>query len=434
MTLNATKTDVLNYEQLQTKAVNIFQHIGSKIKMSTDSKTQHRIQQFINDNYKTHFPKIAQEQPSDYHQHSFVFYHEDNEGNVIGTASLLFDNVQGFNQEQTFKQQIQHYRREGARCLQIGRLIISHDNNSNDEVTLKDYFRLFYLFSKRMGFDVVVGLIKQKDIAFHQKLLGAKLLNPDTRIDFGGKHIFAVAAWELDLLKPRFFNWASCRPEPKNLQIYQPNQWQDYARSFASVQTSFQRELQLSVCELLYGEVADFGCGSAKLAPFLTDNAKVTGYLGIDCSAEMIKIANWLIAQFECPEFSTFQGKIEDYHGKRFDSAVSLNSYYSWPEPIKVLRHIHSLLNTNGTFVLATPNLQIDMLAMEKVVRKELLTHPDFSTFSKINLELVSNTEANFITMDQLIHQLHSCGFTINSCHQSFYLGGLNFIVAEKAN
>ena len=82
--------------------------------------------------------------------------------------------------------------------------------------------------------------------------------------------------------------------------------------------------------------------------------------------------------------------------------------------------------------MLATPNKQLDMLAMEREARKELLTHPDFSTFREINLTLTDNTDAHFIDMDKLITQLQSVGFSIVSCHQSFYLGGLNFILMQK--
>lgn len=124
---------------------------------------------------------------------------------------------------------------------------------------------------------------------------------------------------------------------------------------------------------------------------------------------------------------------IEDYHAaKVFDSAVSLNSYYTWPEPEKVLSHIYSLLKPGGIFALATPNTRLDMFAMEKQVRKELLTHPDYDTFRQINLELSSNDNAQFIAMNDLVRQVLHIGFVLTSCHQSFYLGGLNFVVLQK--
>ncbi|MCJ8272901.1 MAG: class I SAM-dependent methyltransferase [Psychrosphaera sp.] len=439
---STSKNKATPFGLLQAKAKNVHQSLkalhcspNTRIQLASSSEVHGKVLAFIKTRYESCFPAIAVDSEQHYINNSFVFYSEDAQGNINSTASLMVDSASGFSEEPLFKQDIEHYREQGLSSLQIGRFIIDQQKEGESAV-LKDYFRLFYQFSKQLGFDVVVGLIKQKDIGFHQKLLGAKILCPDTQIDYGSEHTFAVAAWELDNLKPRFFNWIDCQPlltqEALQAAIYQPDEWENYARSFAAVQTSFQRDLQLQSAQLLYGDVADFGCGSAKIAPFLTDKADVTSYTGIDYSSEMIKIADWLIAQFDCPSFSTFEGKIEDYQGKMFDSAVSLNSYYTWPDPVKVLQHIHSLLKPGGLLVLATPNTRIDMLAMEKEVRKELLTHPDFATFSQINLELVDNTDARFIDMNDLIKQLQNIGFGVVSCHQSFYLGGLNFLVVEK--
>lgn len=421
---------------LQVKAKKVHQSYHSHIKLADSSESHERVLAFIKARYQSYFPAIALDSAQHYVANSFVFYSEDSQGHITSTASLMVDSASGFSEEHLFKQDIEHYRQQGLKSLQIGRFIIESHQNNDETATLKDYFKLFYLFSVQMNFDVVVGLIKQKDIALHQKRLGAKILCPNSQINYGGEHLFAVASWQLNTLKARFFDWIDCQPIASSAQsltaIYQPDEWENYARSFAAVQTSFQRELQLASAALLTGDVADFGCGSAKLAPFLADKSEVVSYTAIDYSSEMIKIANWLMAQFDCPTFSTFAGKIEDYQGKTFDSAVSLNSYYTWPNPVKVLQHIHSLLKSGGLFVLATPNHQIDMLAMEKEVKKELLTHPDYATFREINLSLTNNDQAHFIDMDKLIKQLQTIGFAINSCHQSFYLGGLNFLVMEK--
>jgi SAM-dependent methyltransferase len=432
---NGSNDKAVPFGLLQAKAKSICHSLNSKIKLANNKGVHQRILAFTKARYKTCFPAITLDSKQHYIANSFVFYSEDTQGNITATASLMVDSSNGFSEEQLFNKDIKHYRQQGLNSLQIGRFVIGQQHNSNGEiVTLKDYFSLFYQFSKQLGFDVVIGLIKQKDVAFHQKLLGAKILCLDTQVDYDGEHTFAVSAWQLDELKPRFFKWANCQPIETSTQktIYQPDEWENYARSFAAVQTSFQRDLQLASAALLCGDVADFGCGSAKLAPFLTDKEDVSSYTGIDYSSEMIKIADWLIAQFNCPSFSTVEGKIEDYQGKTFDSAVSLNSYYTWPDPLKVLQHIHSLLKSDGLFVLATPNTQLDMQAMEKEVRKELLTHPEYSVFRQINSELTENIDARFIEMDMLIKQLQGIGFAIISCHQTFYLGGLNFVVMKK--
>lgn len=164
---------------------------------------------FIKTQYETFFPAIAASKEAHYINNCFVFYTEDELGNITSTASLLIDNATGFSEEQLFKADIKQYRQRGLKCLQIGRFVI---NKNNENTCAKDYFKLFYQFSKRLKYDVVVGMIKQKDMAFHQRLLGVKVLCDNTHIDFGGEHFFGTAAWELDHLKSRFFKWIDCAP------------------------------------------------------------------------------------------------------------------------------------------------------------------------------------------------------------------------------
>ena len=388
-----------DFAQLQTRGQQIHETLKTDIRLANSDESHARVQAFIGARYQDYFPEIMPDESNHYQANSFVFYHQDARGDIQGCASLMVDSDEGFSEEALFSSEINHYRSQGLKCLQIGRLVIE-TGQSPCQVGLKDYFRLFYQFSTQLGYDVIIGLVKQKDLGFHQKLLGATVLCPDTRIDYGSGHVFAVAAWQLNALKPKFFEWIQYQPETTETAIYHPQEWEAYARAFAAVQTSFQRDLQLASAEWLNGDVADFGCGSAKLAPFLADMTQVSSYIGIDYSHQMIEIANWLIDQFDCPTFTTYEGKIEHYRGKTFDSAVSLNSYYTWPDPLAVLKHIYALLNPGGRFVLATPNPGIDMLAMEKEARKELLTHPDFATFKQSNLALTANPDAQFITMD----------------------------------
>lgn len=400
------------------------------IKLATTDQQRRQIIAFIKPRYKTLFPELSSGHDSDYIDNSFNFYTLDGQGNIASTVSLVVDSEAGFPEEHLLKQDIKRYREQGLKCLQIGRFIIEQGNQA---CLLKAYFALFYRFAMRLGFDVLLGMVKQKDISVHQRLSGAKVLCQNTNVTYGGEDIFATVAWVLKNVKKRFFDWAGCqRIDSSKTLIYQPEEWQEYARSFASVQTSFQRELQLTSAALLSGDIVDLGCGSAKLAPFLTDRPEVKSYLGIDYSEQMLNIADWLMAQLECSTFSTHHGKIEDYHGKIFDSAVSLNSYYSWPQPQKVLAHIYTLLKPGGTFVLATPNTRLDMQAMEKEAKKELLTHPDWQTFRKMNAALSNNQGARFIDMADLVRQVLTVGFSMVSCHQSFYLGGLNFLVLVK--
>ncbi len=430
----SNKTDCsIPFGLAQAKALLVLNQLDN-IYLAQSDQQKAAVSAFTKVHYRRHFPELDVDSSPQYVSDTLVLYSLNSHGEVCATASLMADNSAGFDEEATFASEVSHYREQQLRTLQIGRFVISERCEST---SLKAYFNAFYRLAKTLNFDVIVGLIKQKDVAFHQKLLGVKVLNPDTTIDYGGKHRFAVGSWQLETLKPRFFQWlAPSQAQPSatqhSVEIYPPKQWDEYTQAFASVQTSFQRELQIASAQLLYGDVADFGCGSAKVAPFLAPRDDVNSYLGIDYSGEMLKVANWLLNQLQRPGFATCHSKIERFNGQTFDSAVSLNSYYSWPDPELVLKHIHQLLRPGGHLVLATPNPELNMYAMEQEVQKELLTHPHYQTFRRFNLELSENPQAKLVTMDQLIGQLRDIGFAIIQCHQDYYLGGLNFIYAVR--
>lgn len=212
---------------------------------------------------------------------------------------------------------------------------------------------------------------------------------------------------------------------------YPESDWNSYARLFAAVTTSVQLAVYREACLYLRGNVVDCGCGSAKIAPFLVDNEQVSSYTGIDYSAEMVTAAEWVVSTLERNDFGIQHCKIEDAVG-HYDSAVSIQSYYSWPEPLVTLEHIAGLLVEGGQFVLATPNPSLSLVNLAKDARKELVAHPDFQAFQDYNLQLAANPQANFVSMDALITQTQQVGFAVIECHQKHFQGGLNFLVLRK--
>jgi len=213
--------------------------------------------------------------------------------------------------------------------------------------------------------------------------------------------------------------------------IYNTAGWDSYARSHASVLSSFQLKLFLEAVKHLSGDIIDCGCGSARLAPFLADKRHVTSYTGVDSAEKMVSIAQHLIARVSKKKFRVVKRKIEDIDQK-FTSAVSIHSYYSWPVPQAVLQHIFELLTTNSLFVLATPNNGLDMPKLLHEAEKELLCHPDYAEFKQFNLQFANNPKARFVTLDKLIKQVQEIGFKVCESHQRHYLGGVNFLLLKK--
>lgn len=214
-------------------------------------------------------------------------------------------------------------------------------------------------------------------------------------------------------------------------RYYEISTWDEYSRFHLSVLTSMQWALFNEAITYLKGDVVDLGCGTARLAPLLKEKININSYTGVDYSPEMVKMAQWVISNLKSKSFKIIHEKIENISGC-FDSAVSIHSFYSWQDTSKVLSCIYNMLKTNGTLTLATPNPDMDMKLLLKESEKELMGHPDFEIFKKINLELAGRNHAKFLTMDQLIDESHHVGFKTIECNSNHYLNGVNLIVFKK--
>lgn len=233
-----------------------------------------------------------------------------------------------------------------------------------------------------------------------------------------------------------------------NETAYKKEVWDQYSRAFLALMPSVMLELNQAVANLSTGNVCDFGCGAAKIAPFVLDQVEVTSYTGIDYSRSMVELARWHVEQFPEKPSEIIHGKIEyidtgaydveiipgktaTISGVSYDFGLSINSYYTWDNPDVVLKSIFNTLKSGARFVLVTPNPTIDMRTILEEVRKEQVANPYFEAFREQNMAIAGNEKALFIEMDDLIKQVQSAGFKVIEATQSFYNKGLNFLYLE---
>lgn len=401
--------------------------IDAHMKVATSLEEVEKVKLFRKKYYRIIYPETYQQVYDPYYDNSFHFYYSDKDGKILATATIAYGKNRQLPDQELFSSTANNYQTDGLCCVEVGRFLISKTDRY-EEIKV-NFYRFFYLFSKGFGIDVIFALFKLKELNFITNTIGGSIIKKDTGKNFGSKNSYAAITWEIDKTDERFYQWAKLehgKPKQQN--------WDKYAQAFSSVQTPFQRELQQSVLPYLTGTIADFGCGSAKLVPYLASNNNVSGYRGIDYSTEMIKIAERLLKTFPHDNFKTANCRIEEYaFNEKFDSAFSLNSYQSWTDPIKTLKHIYSLLKSEAIFILAAPNNKFDVISLANEADKELSMHPDYQIFKDINIELAHNSHANLISLNSLIQQVQSVGFSVEYCHQNYYLGGLNYIVMRKA-
>jgi SAM-dependent methyltransferase len=235
----------------------------------------------------------------------------------------------------------------------------------------------------------------------------------------------------------------------KNETAYAVDVWDQYARAFLAIMPSMMFELNKAVAALAKGNVFDFGCGAAKIAPFILERNEVSSYTGIDYSPRMVELARWHLKQFPSKPSNIMCGRIEEIDRepaevdvmpgvtitvspKRYDFGLSINSYYTWDTPEIVLRTIYHILEAEGEFVLVTPNPRLNIEKILEDVKKEQVANPYFETFKEQNRAIVGNEKALFVDMNDLILQVQKVGFKVIEAKQNFYHNGLNFLYLKK--
>ncbi len=181
------------------------------------------------------------------------------------------------------------------------------------------------------------------------------------------------------------------------------------------------------------GNTLDLGCGSGRIMAYLQDNPRVKSYTGVDSSQDMLLQASWLKEKLAYEEAELVRSDIEDFEGT-YDSILTIHSFYSWPDPEQILSHIYYLLLPGGVFSLVTPNDKFDVGRLSHCVKQELLGHPYYDDFIRINEEIAHKAKEDklYLSIDKLIGLVRRAGFTVNAAHQQFFLGGATYLELGK--
>jgi cyclopropane fatty-acyl-phospholipid synthase-like methyltransferase len=134
----------------------------------------------------------------------------------------------------------------------------------------------------------------------------------------------------------------------------------DYAEIFERSQSRRRVARLLPLMELSLADcVADLGCGSGLLVPFVAP--RVREYLGVDFSEEFIRIANRKLEAAPAPNVRFVCARVQDVaeaHSGEFDIAFALDfAEHVYDEAwLDILRGARRLLRPGGRFYLHTPN------------------------------------------------------------------------------
>jgi 2-polyprenyl-3-methyl-5-hydroxy-6-metoxy-1,4-benzoquinol methylase len=367
-------------------------------------------------------------------EQSFVLYSTDANGTITSSARLLPDTEKGFPEEHLLPESVHTMRQEGKKLAELGRLVITEGKTN----LLRQYYKAIYDIAMLEDIDVVLIVMKQRNISSHKKIMAVTVLT-DENMGFSWDEEQAplcLVAWDIKAKQPKlFYKWIDRDTQKeKKEEAFSKKEWDEYSPFHLGVMTSVQHEVYQHIPEKVHGNVLDLGCGSGRIMAFMQNAANVQTYTGVDASGEMIQQASWLKEQLGYNAAKLVNKKIEAVDGQ-YDSIVSIHSFYSWDHPEQVLSHIYDLLADDGIFVLVTPNNRFNVEELSNMVKRELLGHPYYKEFLSINYSIANKAQAQSVyqPMDTLIDQVRSAGFCVNAAHNEFFLGGASYLELTKS-
>lgn len=360
----------------------------------------------------------------DLDQYGYVLYTPASDGGLSSTVRLLLDGQHGFPEESILPESVHTMRKEGKKIAELSRLLITEGNNYP---RLIQYYELVYQIARADGIDTVLVVMKQKHFSSHKKTMAVSILSNDMGLSWDEEQAeLCLVAWDINASQPKFERLIA-----RNKQVpFEVEQWDDYSQYHLGLMVSIQNEVYTQVASRVRGRVLDVGCGSGRIMGYMQDAPLVDSYTGVDLSEKMLEQAQWLKEKLGYDEAMLKHCGIDKIAGK-YDSIVSINSYYSWPEPEAILSAIYKRLRSNGLFILATPSRDFDVEKLSRLVKRETLGHPYHDKFLSINEGIAS--QAHHGPLDALVGQVRKIGFKVKVAHSNFFLGGLSYLELTKS-
>ena len=150
-----------------------------------------------------------------------------------------------------------------------------------------------------------------------------------------------------------------------------------YARKDFTESTSLAREYQLlhAVAPVLEqigtdGTILDVGCGVGAAAKYLANRCE--RYIGIDHSAEMIRLANQLSTNDVATEFVAADVTEVEWQHERVDLVLAIGALHHMTDVGAVLRSLRRVAKPNAWLVAIEPQSGNPLISLARSVRKRI--------------------------------------------------------------
>lgn len=167
------------------------------------AKEQQELYDLWDTAYKEVYPDYNVDRNDPHNTQAHILYTRDQNGNVASSIRLTIDSSLGIPSEQYYQHETNRLRERGYKLMEFGRMVYIGQTLQQ----MKAYYRAIYQVAKKENIDIIMMSLKQKDVAFHRNLIGAKTLLVDMGMPTGGEHKMSSVAWDIKNTKARFFKW-----------------------------------------------------------------------------------------------------------------------------------------------------------------------------------------------------------------------------------
>ncbi len=165
-----------------------------------------KVTEFRKQEYKTTYPTVKVAKNDPFFDHAYVVYSNSENGKIDSTGTVVFDSEEkGLPEDKYFPEMVSHYRRSGKKLMEVGRFVIE----GRQVQILQRYYKAIYEIARKNDIDIVLMVIKQKDVRFHKRMIGVEVLVDDIDEGFGSGYAFSCIAWHIANTKSRFHKWVA---------------------------------------------------------------------------------------------------------------------------------------------------------------------------------------------------------------------------------
>jgi hypothetical protein len=191
---------------LKTDITEKLSKVPQHLQVLSDPQLLPNIWQLRSQLYSKHYSGFSNEQTDSFDQHSLVLYSKNTEQKITSTGRLVIDSKYGLPADEYVKDELDVLRAQGLILAEPSKFAISKEAQG----FLVNYLQTFYEIGMALSIDAFIFIINQKNVAFYEKIVDAKVLKQSIGYSYGTLSRFSLLMCSIQKELPSFFSaWGS---------------------------------------------------------------------------------------------------------------------------------------------------------------------------------------------------------------------------------